>query len=202
MRLWNYCAICGERIEVGEPCIGVEKNSELIGDSICLDCAKIENFPGGKEPVSITDLLARAEAAEEKLRLEKEARACSIQRANMWRAQRDNAEARAEAAEAENKRWSQVCEAQERRIAELETRAKKAEAKLEAAARAEKAERERDGAILELEGVIEAVKNLDELIGIQIHPIVDYNLYCLLRDSADTIMEWKYESKWRGQKEE
>ena len=64
MRLWNYCAICGKRIEVGELCIGVEKSSELIGDSICLDCAKIENFPGGKEPVSITDLLARAEAAE------------------------------------------------------------------------------------------------------------------------------------------
>ena len=65
MRLWNYCAICGERIEVGEPCIGVEKNSELIGDSICLDCAKIENFPGWKEPVSITDLLARCDRLEE-----------------------------------------------------------------------------------------------------------------------------------------
>lgn len=64
MRLWDYCAICGKRIEVGEPCIGVENNSELIGGSICLDCAKIENFPGGKEPVSITDLLARAEEAE------------------------------------------------------------------------------------------------------------------------------------------
>lgn len=65
MRLWNYCAICGKRIEVGELCIGVEKSSELIGDSICLDCAKIENFQDGKEPVSITDLLARCDRLEE-----------------------------------------------------------------------------------------------------------------------------------------
>ena len=64
MALWNYCAICGKRIEVGDPCIGLEKSSEFIEDSICLDCAKIENFPDGKEPVSITDLLARVEAAE------------------------------------------------------------------------------------------------------------------------------------------
>ena len=81
MRLWNYCAICGGRIEVGEPCIGVEKNSELIGDSICLDCAKIENFPGGKEPVPITDLLARLEwvSVEEKLPdAEEEVRLCCV----------------------------------------------------------------------------------------------------------------------------
>lgn len=83
MPLWNYCAICGERIEVGEPCIGVEKNSELIGDSICLDCAKIENFPGGKEPVSITDLLARAEEAEaraEKAERERDAAVKDLER--------------------------------------------------------------------------------------------------------------------------
>lgn len=65
MGLWNYCAVCGERIETGQPCIGVKEESErLCGDSICLNCAKIENLPDGKEPVSITDLLARAEAAE------------------------------------------------------------------------------------------------------------------------------------------
>lgn len=64
MALWNYCAICGKRIEVGEPCIGVENNTELIGDSICLDCAKIENMPDRKDHVPITDLLARAEEAE------------------------------------------------------------------------------------------------------------------------------------------
>lgn len=65
MRLWSYCEVCGKRIETGEPCIGVKEYSEhLCGDSICLDCAKIENLPDGKAPVSITDLLARAEAAE------------------------------------------------------------------------------------------------------------------------------------------
>lgn len=65
MALWNYCAVCGKRIESGEPCIGVkEKSDHLCGDSICLNCAKIENLPDGKELVSITDLLARAEAAK------------------------------------------------------------------------------------------------------------------------------------------
>ena len=64
MRLWNYCAICGKRFEVGDLCIGVEENSEIFGDSICIDCAKIENLPDGEDHVSIADLLARAEAAE------------------------------------------------------------------------------------------------------------------------------------------
>lgn len=41
-----------------------EYSEHLCGDSICLDCAKIENLPDGKDPVSITDLLASAEAAE------------------------------------------------------------------------------------------------------------------------------------------
>lgn len=59
----------------------------------------------------ITDLLARAEAAEEKLRLEKEARKCSIQSANMWRAQRDDAEFRAEEAEARCARLEEAREA-------------------------------------------------------------------------------------------
>lgn len=65
MRLWNYCAICGKRIEVGEACLGIEKkNTEIVGDSICFDCVKVENIPGREESVPITDLLARAEAAE------------------------------------------------------------------------------------------------------------------------------------------
>lgn len=65
MGLWDYCAICGNRIETGEPCVGVDNEGEHPrGVSICLRCAKIENMPGGKEPVSITDLLDRAEAAE------------------------------------------------------------------------------------------------------------------------------------------
>lgn len=65
MALWNYCAICGKRIETGDPCLGVEKkNAETAGDSICFDCVKIENINGLDKTVSITDLLARAEAAE------------------------------------------------------------------------------------------------------------------------------------------
>lgn len=64
MVLWNYCAICGERIEAGKPCIGIKENTELCGDSICFACAKIENLPDGKDTMTITDLLARAEAAE------------------------------------------------------------------------------------------------------------------------------------------
>lgn len=65
MGLWNYCEVCGKRIETGEPCIGVKECSEhLCGDSICLDCAKIENLPEGERPISITDLLSRAEKAE------------------------------------------------------------------------------------------------------------------------------------------
>lgn len=67
MPLWNHCAICGKRIEVGEPCIGIEKkNTEIVGDSICFDCVKIENINGLDKTVSITDLLARAEAAEDR----------------------------------------------------------------------------------------------------------------------------------------
>ena len=66
MALWNYCAICGRRIEVGEPCLGIEeKNTEFIGDSICFDCAKIENVPGIGEIANIACLIARAETAEE-----------------------------------------------------------------------------------------------------------------------------------------
>ena len=65
MPFWNHCAICGKRIEVGEPCIGIEKkNTELVGDSICFDCVNIENMHGLDKTVAITDLLARAEAAE------------------------------------------------------------------------------------------------------------------------------------------
>lgn len=65
MPLWNHCAICGKRIKVGEPCLGVEKkNAELDGDSICFDCVKVENINGLDKTVTITDLLARAEAVD------------------------------------------------------------------------------------------------------------------------------------------
>ena len=65
MGLWNYCEVCGERIETGQPCIGgKEESKNLSGLSICMNCAEIENLPDGREPVSITDLLARVEAAD------------------------------------------------------------------------------------------------------------------------------------------
>lgn len=112
MGLWSYCEACGKRIETGEPCIGVKKYSEhLCGDSICLDCAKIENLPDGKAPVSITDLLSRAEAAEKRAdRWEEEVKAYSesdLAKAHDllsadWAKQKiraDAAEARAEKAE-------------------------------------------------------------------------------------------------------
>lgn len=138
---------------------------------------------------AITELLKRAEGTEEKLRLEKEARACSIQSANMWRAQRDDAEARAEAAEAENKRWSRVCEAQERRIAELETRAKKADEKLEAA-------------VSDLLRAEEAAEETNQLLNDEVHPACDYSLYLSLHDSVSGIVNWARDDVWRGQKEE
>ena len=67
MGLWNYCEVCGERIETGQPCIGVKEESEnLRGSSMCMNCVEIENLPDGREPVSITDLLACAETSEER----------------------------------------------------------------------------------------------------------------------------------------
>lgn len=37
-RLWDYCAFCGKRIEVGENCYGLPN-----GDSVCTDCCVKEN---------------------------------------------------------------------------------------------------------------------------------------------------------------
>ena len=105
MTLWNYCAICGKRIEVGEPCLGVEKkNAELDGDSICFDCVNIENINGLDKTVTITDLLARAEAAEARCRLAEKCfddsalHACETQ-LELEKKARTEAEARAEKAE-------------------------------------------------------------------------------------------------------
>ena len=92
MRLLDYCATCGKRIEVGEPCIGVEKNSEPIGDSICLECAKIKNLPDGKDPVPITDLLARVEVAEERCKRLDEARERANEACAKWEYRAEKAE--------------------------------------------------------------------------------------------------------------
>ena len=67
MGLWNYCEVCGERIETGQPCIGIKEESKnLCGSSMCMNCVEIENLPDDREPVSITDLLACAETSEER----------------------------------------------------------------------------------------------------------------------------------------
>lgn len=84
MGLWNCCEVCGESIETGQPCIGVKEESKnLCGSSICMNCAKIENLSDGREPVSITDLLARAEAAEERCK-ELEERCKRLDEAMEW----------------------------------------------------------------------------------------------------------------------
>lgn len=37
-RLWNWCAFCGKRIEMGEKCYGLPN-----GESVCTDCCVAEN---------------------------------------------------------------------------------------------------------------------------------------------------------------
>lgn len=68
--------------------------------------------------------------------------------------------------------------------------------------RAEKAERERDAAIKELDGVSSVVGDLADFIDEQIHPIVPYNMYTDLMDNVYAITMWEKESEWRGKKEE
>ena len=97
--------------------------------------------------------------------------------------------ARAEAAEAENKHWSQVCEAQKRRITELEARAKKAEEKLEAA-------------VFDLLKAEEAAEETNALLDDEVHPVCDYSLYLAIHDSVSDIVNWQREGVWRNPKEE
>ena len=68
--------------------------------------------------------------------------------------------------------------------------------------RAEKAERERDAAIKELNRVAAAVDELSDMIDSEVHPVVDYNLYLSLRENFDAISIWEHESEWHGLKEE
>lgn len=146
MALWNYCTICGKRIEVGEPCLGIEKkNTEIVGDSICFDCVKVENIPGREESVPITDLLARAEAAERKVKdLEQALSDASKIVKTMQESTIPFYRRRAEAAEESEKISKEAIEISVRENARL---LKKVE---EADARAEKAERERDAAVKDL----------------------------------------------------
>lgn len=49
MQVWDYCAICGRGIPVGEMCYGLKKATVLLdGESICKDCIQVENT-GEKE---------------------------------------------------------------------------------------------------------------------------------------------------------
>lgn len=77
-----------------------------------------------------------------------------------------------------------------------------ADAIAELMARAESAEKERDAAIKELDGVSNAVGDLADFIDDEIHPIVPYNLYTELMDNVYAITVFEKESEWRGQKEE
>lgn len=67
---------------------------------------------------------------------------------------------------------------------------------------AENAEMERDAAVKELNEVAEAVDGLSDFIDEQVHPLVSYDIYTALRENADAISVWQYESEWRGQKED
>lgn len=66
----------------------------------------------------------------------------------------------------------------------------------------ERVKAERDAAIKELDEVSSAVDNLSDFIDEQIHPIVSYDIYTTLRDSADSIAIWQYKSEWCKQKKD
>ena len=199
MALWNYCAICGKRIEAGEPCLGIEKkNTEIVWDSICFDCVKVENIPGREESVPITDLLARAEAAE--------TRASDAERALRGMIEgyfRVNEVAKkilnySKDDDTPGDMRDDLKEASTM-LFRIDESFRKAERGTE---RAEKAERGRDAAVKELDGVAAAVDDLSDFIDEQIHPLIQYDMYLALRENADAISMWQYESEWRGQKEE
>lgn len=125
---------------------------------------------------SITDLLARVEAAEAKL----------TQKESYYNQMVDALAA------TDSFEKQKLCEEADH----LKDLLKEAEA------RAEKAERERDAAIKELEDVASAVDHFSDFIDEQIHPLVQYDIYTALRENADAISMWQYENEWRGQKEE
>ena len=53
-RAWNYCAICGRKIPVGEMRYGIKRNAALLfsGNTICKDCIAPENY----EPAPASDV--------------------------------------------------------------------------------------------------------------------------------------------------
>lgn len=66
-RLWDYCACCGKRIEVGEKCYGLSN-----GDSVCTDCVVAENEGAAvsdgeeeQEELTMAEYISRQKALEE-----------------------------------------------------------------------------------------------------------------------------------------
>ena len=183
MPLWNHCAICGKRIEVGEPCIGIEKkNTEIVGDSICFDCVKIENINGLDKTASITDLLARAEAAE----------AANNQLDGTVNTLMESNRRMAEELKAHTE--TDLAKAHEALSADWAERKKRAEA---AEARAEKAERERDTAISDLTYIARTypVDLCDDLVCQYCKHYQNVNTGCPGWTENDCF-------EWRGKREE
>lgn len=173
---------------------------------------------------SITDLLARAEAAEA-ANTQLDGTVSTLMESNKrlaeeLKAHSDTELAKAhEALSAEWARQKMRADAAEEKYAALlkEKFGENASTKMmemvdtvnemrqklaEAEARAEKAEKERDAAVKELNEVAEAVDGLSDFIDEQVHPLVSYDIYTALRENADAISVWQYESEWRGQEEE
>lgn len=59
-----------------------------------------------------------------------------------------------------------------------------------------------EAAIQELKEVAASVDDLSDFIDEQIHPIVSYDMYTALRENADAISIWQYDSVWDIEKEE
>lgn len=50
MQCWDYCAICGRKILVGEMCYGIKESvNDFDSNTICKDCITIENIPEDAE---------------------------------------------------------------------------------------------------------------------------------------------------------
>ena len=65
----------------------------------------------------------------------------------------------------------------------------------------DRTEKEKAAAIKELDRVAIAVDEVSGMIDSEVHPMVDYNLYLMLRENVDAISVWEYETEWRGLEE-
>ena len=60
---------------------------------------------------------------------------------------------------------------------------------------------ERDAAVKELEGVVDAVNEVNDFIDAEIYSLIPYDKYNALRYNVDAISIWVLEKEWRGAKE-